>query len=181
VSVVAPWPSPILRRQLTELKADAIPLQMPRTSPTKAGRFFMTKAKAPVSAGVKKQVDGDYKKRRKPVPSEATLAKRSAAKEKAVAAREKAAAARALAKTAAATNTTKPKPKPKTKPKTKPQPVKNHKSIPAQPRCYQSGYRMVWRSFDYLQRPGGRIIHKKMMRAEQGRVKGHWLKEKILK
>jgi hypothetical protein len=114
----------------------------------------MTKANASVASGVKKKhVDGDYKKRRKPVPSEATLAKRSAAKEKAVAAREKAAAARALAKTAAATDTVKPKPKPKPKPK----------------------WEMVWRSYDYVQF-GKRILQKKMMRPEQGRKSGHWLK-----
>ena len=137
----------------------------------------MTKATSSVAGGVKKkQVDGDYKKRRKPVPSEATLAKREAAKEKALAAREKAAAARALAKTAAATNTAKPNPKPKLKPKPKPQPAKNDNSIPPPPPC-RPGWRMVWKSKDYVQH-GNRIVQKKMMRPEQGRKGGHWLKVK---
>jgi hypothetical protein len=117
--------------------------------------YPMTKAKASVASGVKKKhVDGDYKKRRKPVPSEATLAKRSAAKGKALAEREKAVAARALAKTAAATNTAKPKPKSKPK------------------------WEMVWMSKDYVQ-IGKRIVQKKMMRREQGRKCGHWLKKYV--
>ena len=107
--------------------------------------YPMTKAKASVAAGVKKKhVDGNYKKRRKPVPSEATLAKRSAAKEKALSAREKAVAA----------NTAKPKPKSKPK------------------------WEMVWMPKDYVQ-IGKRILHKKMMRREQGRQGGHWLKKYV--
>jgi hypothetical protein len=85
----------------------------------------MTKAKRPASGGVKKkQVDGDYKKRRrKPVPS------------KALATGEKAAAATALATTAAVTNITKPKPKP----------VKKCDGRPTPPSC-KRGFRMVWRA-----------------------------------
>jgi hypothetical protein len=133
----------------------------------------MTKANAPAAGGVKKKkVDGDYRKRRKPAPSEATLAKRSAAKEKALAARDKAAAVRALAKTAAATKIAKAKPKPK--PKTKPMPVKNHHGRPSPPSC-RRGWKMVWMSKDYIRQRGGRIVHKKMMRHEQGRQNGHWL------
>ena len=84
----------------------------------------MTKAKRPASGGVKKkQVDGDYKKRRrKPVPS------------KALATGEKAAAATALATTAAVTNITKPKRKP----------VKECDGRPTPPSC-KRGFRMVWR------------------------------------
>lgn len=84
----------------------------------------MTKAKGSASGGVKKkQVDGDYKKRRrKPVPS------------KALATGEKAAAATALATTAAVTNITKPKRKP----------VKECDGRPAPPSC-KRGFRMVWR------------------------------------
>ena len=82
----------------------------------------MTKAKGPAAGGVKKkQVDGDYKKRRKPVPS------------KALATGEKAAAATALATTAAVTKITKPKPKP----------VKECDGRPTPPIC-KRGFRMVW-------------------------------------
>ncbi len=120
----------------------------------------MTKAKGPAAGGVKKkQVDGDYKKRRKPVPS------------KALATGEKAAAATALATTAAVTNITKPKPKP----------VKGCDGRPTPPSC-KRGFRMVWMSKDYVQRRGGGYQQKKktaMMRREQGRQNaienGHWI------
>ena len=83
----------------------------------------MTEAKGPAAGGVKKkQVDGDYKKRRKPVPS------------KAPATGEKAAAATALATTAAVTKITKPKPKP----------VKEYGGRPMPPSC-KRGFMMVWR------------------------------------
>ncbi len=85
----------------------------------------MKKAKGPSSCGVKKkQVDGDYKKRRrKTVPS------------KALATGQKAAAATALTTTAAVTNMTKPKPKP----------VKECDGRPTPPSC-KRGFRMVWRA-----------------------------------
>jgi hypothetical protein len=123
----------------------------------------MTKAKSPASGGVKKKkVDGDYKKRRKSVPSEATLAKRSAAKEKALAAREK------------------QKPKPKANAKPQPLPVKGGDGSTA-PSC-EPGFKMVWTSKDCaVSGCGYRIMHKKMMRYEQGRVRGHWLKLKVMK
>jgi len=115
----------------------------------------MTKSKGPAAGGVKKkQVDGDYKKRRKPARS--------------TAARDKAAAATDLAKTAAAANVTKPKPKP----------AKKFDDRPAPPKC-KRGFRMVWVSKDIKQMRGGGIGAKAMaamMRREQGRQEGlHWV------
>ncbi len=113
----------------------------------------MTKAKRPAAGGVKKkQVDGDYKKRRKPVPS------------KALAARDKAAAATDLAETAAVTNDAKPKPKP----------AKKYDGRPTPPSC-KRGFRMVWMSKNCLQLRGGGFAVSAMMRHEQGRQNGHWV------
>ncbi len=127
----------------------------------------MTKAKGPAAGGVKKkQVNGDYKKRRKSAPSEATLAKRSADKEKTRAAREKAAAG----------------PRPKPKPSTKPQHVKNyHPEGGASPSC-EPGWKMVWMNKSYrVSACGYRTVQMKMMRFEKGRKNGHWLKLKVMK
>ena len=118
----------------------------------------MSKAQGPAAGGVKKkQVDGDYKKRRKPVPS------------KALATGEKAAAATALATTAAVTNISKPKPKP----------VKECDGRPTPPSC-KRGFRMVWMSKDCVQRRGGGYAKAAMMRREQGRQNGHWIMIKSL-
>jgi hypothetical protein len=147
----------------------------PKAEPTVRVQVAASGAGAAASGVKKKQINGDYKKRRKPVPSEAVLAKRSAAKERALAAKEKAAAARALAKTNSAT-----KPKPKPKPKTKPRPLsaKKYNGIPAPPRC-SPGFVMVWRDKSYIQ-IGNRIVQAKMMSRQQGRVNGHWLKQKVM-
>jgi hypothetical protein len=113
----------------------------------------MTKAKGPSAGGVKKkQVDGDYKKRRKPVPSNALASK------------DKAAATTDLVETAAVTNDTKPKS----------EPVKKHDGRPTTPSC-KHGLRMVWMSKNCVQLRGGGFGKTAMMRHEQGRQNGHWV------